>query len=184
MKPILTSYVRLAEIVVVVILAIFAALTYRELSALRKIPVSLPNYEFEIAAGSEPGGLVQTRGTWISAGGIPEPLQTTTIECRKATMRCVQSAAVIQFIDEKGLLESTQTEFEVARWSDKEIVTKPVSGSCATQTLTLDLVEKRARSEVNAKPDSSRCQEVRNRTLELVAGYRSRNPEAPAAAKP
>ena len=174
MKPLLTSYVRLGEIVVVTVLLGFAWYTWSELQGLRKLPVSLPNYEFE-SSGADQGVTVTTRGTWISAGGIPEPVQTTTIECKKATMRCVQSAASIMFIDGKGLMEATQTEFEVERWNDKEITTKQAGDSCIGRTLTLDLFEKRARSRVSARRESSRCPEVRDRTLELVAGYKLRD---------
>jgi hypothetical protein len=174
MKPLLTSYVRLAEIVVVLILLGFALLTYRELTDLRKVPVSLPNYEFDISSPPDSGPVVVTRGTWISASGIPEKLQTTTIECRKGTMRCMQSAAVIVFIEGRGLMESTQTEFEVERWNDKEIVTKATGDSCSARTLMLDLVEKRARSRVTMKRELSRCPEGNDRTLDLVAGYKAR----------
>ena len=174
MKPLITSYVRLGEIVVVTVLVGFAFFTWRDLDNLRKLPVSLPNYEFEISGPPDPGGTVTTRGTWISTGGIPDRLQTTTIECKKAAMRCVQSGAVIIFLDGKGLLESTQLEFEVDRWNDKEIVTKVASERCVTRVLMLDLAEKRARSRVTQKRDSSRCPEGSDRTYELVAGYKSR----------
>ena len=42
-------------------MGIIAFITWRELNDLRKAPVALPNYEFEISRGSEAGNVVQTR---------------------------------------------------------------------------------------------------------------------------
>jgi hypothetical protein len=86
----LHRYVRIGEIVVVVVLSIFALMTWLELNALRKAPVVLPNYQFESLSTAEGTPMVVTRGTWIAENGPPEPLLTTTIECRKDRMECVE----------------------------------------------------------------------------------------------
>lgn len=167
------KYIRYAEVAVVLVLGIIAFITWHELSDLRKAPVALPNYEFDISTGSDAGNVVQTRGTWMSPAGIPDSLQTTTLECRKATMRCAESVATVVFVEGKGVLESRLTEFEVDRWTDKEIAAKPYSDRCMTRTLSLDLVQKRARTHVNpVTDDSGRCRPQRERSLELVAGYK------------
>ena len=167
------QYIRYAEVAIVLVLGIIAFITWRELNDLRKAPVALPNYEFEISAGRDAGNVVQTRGTWISEKGIPDSLQTTTLECRKATMRCAESSAEVVFVEGKGVLESRLTEFEVDQWTDKEIVAKPSTNRCMTRTLSLDLVQKRAKSHVNpVTDDSGRCKPQRERSLELVAGYK------------
>ena len=168
------KYVRYAEGGVIAALAVFALLTYRELDGLRKAPVYLPSYEFEISAGPEPGAVIQTRGTWIAERGGSEPLQTTTIECRKATMRCVESDAAIVFVGDRGIMQAHQAEFEVDSWTAERVVTKPRTGSCARHTLSLDLVERRASRHSAPLRDPARCQEVPERTLELVAGYKVR----------
>lgn len=167
------KYIRYAEVAVVLVLGIIAFITWRELDQLRKAPVALPNYEFDISTGSDAGNVVQTRGTWIAENGVPDSLQTTTLECRKATMRCAESAAAVVFVEGKGVLESRLTEFDVDHWNDKEIVAKPYSDRCMTRTLRLDLVQKRATSHVNPiTDDSNRCRPQRERSLELVAGYK------------
>lgn len=171
----LYSLIRIAEIVAIVGLSIFALLTYRELSALRKFPVSLPSYEFVVSGEPEPGRTVHTRGTWISERGTPEPLLTTTIECRKARMECMESAAKVIFMDGRGLLESQQTGFEIERWNEAEIVTKPAPGQCSTRQLVLDLKEKRAISRVSASQEKGICKESPAKTLELVNGYKVRS---------
>src|SRR5688500_4702339 len=129
--------VRLAEVGVIVVLGAFAALTYRELSVLRKAPVSLPSYQFEVGGESDPARTVSTRGTWITDRGTPEELRTTTIECRKARMECIESDAKVVFVSGQGLLESSQTGYEVLLWTEDSIVTKPTQGKCATRQLQI-----------------------------------------------
>ena len=164
------KYIRYAEIAIVAVLGIIAFVTWRELNDLRKAPVALPNYEFETIDG---GNVVQTRGTWITDKGVPDSLQTTTIECRRQSMRCAESVATVVFVEGKGVLESRLTDFEVDRWGDKEIVAKPYTDRCMTRTLSLDLAQKRAKSHVNpVTDDSGRCRSQRERSLELVAGYK------------
>jgi hypothetical protein len=166
--------VRIAEVSVIVILGAFAALTYRELSSLRKAPVSLPSYQFEVVGENEASRVVSTRGTWINQRGVPEQLLTTTIECRKARMECIASDAKVVFVSGQGLLESSQTAYEVAQWNDAGIVTKPTEGRCETRQLMLDLKERKAHSRVGASQEKGICRELPERTLDLVTGYRLR----------
>lgn len=170
----LTRYIRIAEVVVIGGLSVAAFLTYRELESVRKVPVFLPNYEFDVAQDPEHGPTVKTRGTWIATSGPPEPLQTTTIDCRKDRNECVESSASVVFVSGKGMLESAQAVYPIERWNDKEVVTKPTAGPCNTRTLTLDLTEKRALAQATAAETNARCTQAPARGLELVAGYRVR----------
>ena len=171
-RPVNTFHraVRMVEIAAVGVLAVFALLTYLELSSLRKAPVVLPNYQFEVLGN----GSIATRGTWVSDKGPPEPLVTTTIECHKARMECIESAAMVVFVSGKGLLESQHTLFPVERWTEAEVVTRPVQGRCFARKLVFDLKEKRANSQASASEEKGLCREVPARTLELVTGYRAR----------
>jgi hypothetical protein len=173
-KPPLQKAIRLAEIVIVSILAANALFTYRELETLRRVPVALPSYQFELV-GDAQNAVVQTRGTWIAEQGPPPPLQTTTIECRKAAMQCQESSALLVFVSGSAVMESAQTAFEVERWDDKEIVTKPVRGACVDRTLVLNLAEKRAVNRLSSSPAEGRCIESPARALELVTGYKVRS---------
>ena|SRR5258706_8548481 len=164
--------VRIGEIVVVTVLAGFALMTYRELSALRKFPVSLPSYQFEITGDSDASRTVNTRGTWITEKGTPEQLITTSIECRKEKMECLESTARVQFVSGQGLLESQHTSFEVASWNDAGIVTKPAQGECFTRQLIFEFKEKRALAKAGASEEQGKCRQLPPRTLELVAGYK------------
>lgn len=166
----LHTVIRLAEVLAVLILAVIAFMTYRELESLRKLPVALPNYEFETTG--KPPDHVQTRGTWIAEKGPPEQLQTTTIDCRKAGMQCVESSAVIQFVGGHGLMEAATTTFEIENWDDKTITTKPVAGRCNERRLAIDLLEKRATAKISASRDDGKCTAAAEKVLELVAGYK------------
>jgi hypothetical protein len=166
--------VRIAEVGVILVLAGFAAKTYSELSTLRKAPVSLPSYQFEVTGDSDSTRTVSTRGTWIAERGAPEQLLTTTIECRKARMECVESDAKVVFVSGQGLLESSQTAYEVARWSETEVITRPAQGKCATRQLILDIREKRASAKVGPSEERGLCREQPARTLDLVTGYKLR----------
>jgi hypothetical protein len=173
LAPNLQKSIRYGEAAVIVLLLAFALLTYRELSALRKYPVALPTYDFELT-GDPRAPIVKTHGTWTSAGGIPGTLGTSSIECDKATMRCAESTAQVIFISGRGLLESKMAQFEIGSWSDREIVAKPEVLRCTTRTLVLDLVKKRARSGSTPNPDVNNCEPSAPRTYELVAGYTAR----------
>jgi len=168
----LNRLVRLSEIVIIAVLSAFALITYRELGSLRRLPVALPNYQFEISG--DPSQAVVTRGTWIAEHGPPEPLQTTTIECRKERMECVESAAMVVFVSGKGLLEAQQTRLEIERWGDAQVVSKPAAGPCGTRQLVFDLKDRRALARISSSEAHGLCKDLPARTLELVTGYRLR----------
>lgn len=167
--------VRIGEAGIIVILAGFGLVTYRELSGLRRLPVALPSYHFEVTGDPEAGRVASTRGTWINEKGVPERLLTTTIECRKARMECVESEARVVFVSGQGLLESEQATYQVERWTDGEVVTRPAASRCDTRQLVLDIKERRAKSRISASEEKGTCRELPARTLELVAGYRVRS---------
>jgi hypothetical protein len=167
-------WVRVAEAVTILVLSLFAFFTWRELESLRSTPVALPSYQFEDSGGADDTRTIVTRGTWIAERGPPEPLLTTTIECRKSRMECVESTAMVEFVGGKGLLEAQHSMFQVERWNDEELVTRSTPGPCMSRQLTLDLKEKRATVQTTASEARGACRERPARRLELVTGYRVR----------
>jgi len=159
--------IRFAYVSLVAILATFALLTYQELQRQRSIPVILPHYAFYIIDNPEKASVVQAMGTWYVTDGpaAADNLQTTTIECRKARLECVESTAAVA-LNENRLLDSTPAVFEVARWTDEEVVTTPENGKCTTRYISLDLVNRLARSVIVAIPGAEPCKE-QPRTLKL-----------------
>ncbi len=167
--------IRVAYVAVVAFLAVFALLTYQELQRQRSAPVTLPRYAFSIVNNPEKASVVQALGTWYTADGPTptETLQTTNIECRKARLQCVESTAVVSVRD-RGFLDSISTVFEVERWTDDEIVTKPERGRCTTRIIRLDLVDRLASSVIAAIPDAENCKE-QPRTLKLESGAKAQS---------
>ena len=167
--------IRFAYVAVIAVLAVFALLTYRELQRQRRAPVILPSYGFYIVDKPEKASLVHAHGTWYIANGPTptETLQTTTIECSKARQQCVESTSVVS-VSEQGFLDSIPTVFEVERWTDDEIVTKPERGRCTTRIISLDLVKRLASSVIAAIPDVEQCKE-QPRTLKLEGGAKARS---------
>ncbi len=159
--------IRFVYVSVVIALAAFALLTYQELQRQRNIPVILPHYAFYIIDNPEKASVVQAMGTWYVTDGpaAVDNLQTTSIECRKSRLECVESTAAVA-LKENRLLDSIPTVFEVERWTDEEIVTKPENGKCTTRFISLDLVNRLARSVIVAIPDAEPCKE-QPRTLKL-----------------
>jgi hypothetical protein len=113
-------------------------------------------------------------GTWYAAGGPTpaETLQTSNIICRRARLQCVESTALVS-VSERGFLDSVSTVYEVERWTDDEIVTRPEKGQCTTRILSLDLVNRLASSVIAAIPEADKCSE-QARTLKLDSGAKAR----------
>lgn len=170
-RPRLRKIVRYAEIIVVLVLLVFAVRTYRELKMLRAAPVILPSYWFNVASGTDLPSRVQARGSWVTRDGTPEFLHTTTIDCNKAKMQCMESSAVVS-VSEGGFLESVQTVFDVEAWTDSEIVTKRDVQSCASRVLTLDIAHKQAQSVVTPNTTNKSCKTAAagEQTFRLVTG--------------
>jgi hypothetical protein len=167
--------IRFAYIGVVAVLAVFAQQTYEELKKQRSAPVMLPSYAFYVLNNPDSASVVHALGTWYVADG-PNPvetLQTTTIECRKTRMQCVESTAMVS-VPEKGFLDAISTVFDVERWTDDEIVTKPEMGRCTTRIVSLDLVNRRVSSMIAAIPFADKCKE-QPRTLKLESGMKARS---------
>ena len=183
-RPQLRRMIRLAEIVVVTILAVYAAMTWRELKILRAAPVVLPAYWFNVASAGEQVQRVQARGSWVSKDTSPEFLHTTTIDCFKSRMQCMESSAVVA-VNEGGFLESIQTVFDVESWSDNEILTKADVQPCANRTLMLDIANRQAQSVVMHKAANKSCKGAAGveQIFKLVAGQLS-HADAVRKAKP
>lgn len=165
--------IRFAYAAVVAVLAAFAQHTYEELKAQRSVPVILPGYAFYILNNPDKGSAVQAIGTWhVADDSVPANfLQTTTIECRKTGMQCVESTAIVS-VPEKGFLDAISAVFEIQRWTDEEIVTKPETRQCTTRIVSLDLVNRWVSSVVTAIPGAEKCKEQPG-TLKLESGVKA-----------
>ncbi|MBE0613967.1 MAG: hypothetical protein IH604_09905 [Burkholderiales bacterium] len=163
-----------AYVAIVAALAAYAQHTYEQLKDQRSVPVILPGYAFYILDDSDKGSVVQATGTWrVTNGAIPAiATQTSTIECRKTGMQCVESTAMVS-VPEKGFLDAISTVFEIEHWTDAGIVTKPATGRCTTRFVTLDLVNRSVTSVLTEIPGVEKCKEQPG-TLKLEGGVKMR----------
>lgn len=99
---------------------------------LDQLPVQLPPYVF---ISDTWDASVWASGTWTIVNGRQAmPLQTTHIECNRKWKYCVESTAMVE---EDNQLVLNVEDNEVERWDDQEIVTKPKTSHCVTETLRL-----------------------------------------------
>ncbi len=87
------------------------------------------------------GDSVSVSGTWtrtdLDGDTIANPLQTSKIECSKATNRCTEALASVSTSD-PHLLTADLTEYDVQSWTPNAIVMSQ-DGICATELFTIDL---------------------------------------------
>ena len=173
-RPGLRRVIRYIEIIVVLSLLGYSALIYRELRALRASPVVLPAYWFNVVSNANQIQSVQARGSWSSKVASPDVMHTTSIECFKARMQCMESSAVVAVTDGR-YLESIQTMFDIDSWTDTEIRTKADVQPCSSRTLALDIANKRAKSVVANKVGDAACKASNGeeQTFNLVAGFQA-----------
>lgn len=174
MNPGARRLVRLGYLMLIIGLGGYAAITYRQLQALRSVPVVLPNYGFYIVDIPTKASLVQARGSWVANGAAASPgtLQTTTLECNRSKMLCVDSTATVA-VKEGAYMEATPTLYEVEQWTDQEVVTKSVTRDCSQYLLRVSLAERSATTEVSLLPGQASCKDP-PRKLKLDSGIKSR----------
>lgn len=173
-RPALRRMVRYAEIVVVAILVAYAAFTWRELRNLRAAPVVLPAAWFIVTANVDQVSRVEAGGSWVANDGPAANLQTSNINCIKSKMQCMESSAQVT-VKDGGLLETTQTLFDIESWTESEVVTKVNFQACGSRRLVLDIVNKQASSVAKgggANDPSCKNPFSGERTFKLVAGQK------------
>lgn len=92
-------------------------------------PVSLPSFHF--FADLWDRGFVSAEGTWIISNekmGWPE--QTSKIECSKDSRTCTEATAIIRRGGDSRSLSVDIDTYEIERWDQHEIVTKPLQFGC------------------------------------------------------
>lgn len=168
MKKILDSWgkgahrlIRMVYLAVIIVLAIFAFRTWQQLQALRSAPVALPNFWFHVTG--EPSQLrLLANGTWLesgparpASGPVTGRLQTSAIECTKARMQCLESVALVEVM-QKSFLEAQARAYEIERWNEQEIVTRPLQvDKCRVQVIALNLVDKSVSAQLSLPSDKT-----------------------------
>lgn len=98
--------------------------------AVRTVPV-LPRFHM-FTDMWESHGYVSAKGTWTMTNDeIASPLQTTHITCYRESGRCLEAIAKLSEDDPDVFLRLDTEEWEIERWDEHEIVTKPNQYNCA-----------------------------------------------------
>lgn len=106
------------------------------------------------------------QGTWTSdAEKLAWPLQTTKIMCDRPTMRCTEITASIA---EGNMLWVDDTTYEVERWDEHEIVTKPDdSARCVRYTMRFSRSLKAVTALRSTRRSDGSCKAIENKDIQL-----------------
>jgi hypothetical protein len=113
---------------VVLIVALIVSVFAVQQGSTRGHSLFLPHFIFAATAAS-----ISVQGTWRLDDGDDAYLnQTTTIECERSTMRCIEASAVLLRDD---LMQAVSiNRLKVLRWDDDLIVTEGVGARCINAT--------------------------------------------------
>lgn len=113
----------------------------KDLNALDYSPVSLPNLFVYLSDWDE--GYVSANGTWALVNetqAIPE--QAVTLECFRESRVCAEATALImRTLDTPGVSVDIDW-YDIERWDDKEIVTKPKEFGCTRYIRRINRIQK------------------------------------------
>jgi len=101
-------------------------------------------------------GYASARGTWIGTNTeLANPVQSTQITCYREIMRCSEaSAQITSFASSESFLSVDLESWEIERWDEHEIVTKPNEYICARAIRRFNRSQKQVtglRSTINTK---------------------------------
>ncbi len=129
-----------AKWILIFLAGFIAIVAWHIIGVERKVPVSLPLSHFFFDYWDR--GYVNVTGTWSSDTKLDSPLQTSSIECEKTTMRCEDVTAKFSdfFTPQLDVLEDS---YEVTRWDD-QFLTYHKNFECVSYKYTIDRANKTA----------------------------------------
>jgi len=111
-------------------------------------------------------GYVSAKGTWILTGekmGLPE--QTTHIQCFRDRRVCIEATALIEGSGKNRLLTLDSDEYEIERWDDYEIVTKPKQFGCVRYIRRFNRIQKSVTGLRSTTSTDELCKVVETKEL-------------------
>lgn len=179
LKPVVRQMIRLGYLLLLIALAGYAAIIYRQLQALRQRPVALPNYAFYVVDHPEKASVIQVVGSWIVDAGTPaqKAVQTTSLECRKIKLNCIESTAVVT-LEEGGYLETTPLIHEIEQWNETELVTRPSRAACTERVVRIDIAMRKTTMTATRVASAKACNEPAG-TFTLGSGASSLHVKSP-----
>lgn len=132
-------------------------------------PIRLPDFLLSTALWDS--GYVSATGTWeISGEKQAWPIQTSSIECIRSIENCREATAIL----DSGVILRLETEhYQIERWDQNEIVTKPLQYECVRYIIRINRVQNSVtgiRSTAASTP-SCALTEKTEKYLVLRSGY-------------
>lgn len=147
----------------------FQLMTFLNLYTDTRVPVALgPSKDFFL---NSTGDWITASGTWAQAEHESEPIQTSTISCRREERTCVEARATVATGFGSSTLMSDLNEYPIQSWSDTTVVFGD-DGLCISTIYTIDLkTEAVSGVERSIDPAPPTCDGKVSRNYQLVAGF-------------
>jgi hypothetical protein len=162
---------------------------HRELSITEKLDVQTFEQIFKDADLMDPGpigvtgysfsdyfwnSIFSADGTWVfedSNEKMADPIQATEIKCYRDMGLCIEATAFISF--DHALLNVVSEIFEVERWDEYEIVTKPHDFHCTRYVIRINRQQqsvKKLRSTLRTK-ELCKGLDIEDKYIKLINGF-------------
>ena len=114
-------------------------------------------------------GDVPADGTWTVAGEpMVWPEQTSNITCDRAQAVCREATALISGKGSSRILTVELYTYEIERWNDEEIVTKPLQFGCTGTVRRWNRTRKSVTGVRSTTSNEGSCREVEREEVDLV----------------
>lgn len=136
-------------------------------------PVRLPFFHFLEDLWDQ--GFVSAEGTWVIANEKQAwPEQTSKIQCSKASGTCTEATAIISRGESSPSLSVDIETYEIERWDQYEIVTKPLQFGCARYIRRFNRPQKSVTGIRSTTSDEGICKgmETSEKYLVLTDGFK------------
>jgi len=130
-------------------------------------PIELP--KFSLSLGTWDNGWVFATGTWTLIGGqLAPPEQTSDISCSKAAGTCTMTTSSVRdgFGNRRIVVETYF--FEIERWDDHEIVTKPSQAICNRLVYRINRTQKSVSGLRTTIKTTGICEGISNADMNLA----------------
>ena len=114
-------------------------------------------------------GYVTASGSWTIKGEeIACPQQTSTIVCDRSTQRCTEATARLSSGQGQPLLSVDIATYEIERWDQHEIVTKPLEAACTRLVKRINRLDQGVSAIRSTIASDGLCEGVHSGEMYLV----------------
>lgn len=140
-----------------------------DMKAIEHHPISLPR--FHVFTDLWNNGYVSASGTWVlSNDKMGEPEQTSKINCDRRMNICTEAVAIVGGEGSNRRLFVDIDTYEIERWDDHEIVTKPLQPAfgCVRYVRRFNKLQKSVTGIRSTISNKDMCKMVEAKELQMV----------------